>query len=83
MGAKRRVTHARSEQHIDRPFGDRFSEHIDLVQRRIQKIHVPLHYLIGFASIFPSKADRFEWIDALGCNVTAGLCDDLGARVGG
>ena len=36
-----------------------------LVQRRIQMIHVLLHYLLGFASIFPFKADRFEWIDAL------------------
>ena len=36
-----------------------------LVQRRIQMIHVPLRYLLGFTLIFPFKADRFEWIDAL------------------
>ena len=36
-----------------------------LVQRRIQIIHVPLHYLLVFTSIFPLKANRFEWIDAL------------------
>ena len=36
-----------------------------LVQRRIQMIHKPLHSLFSFASIFPLKAERFEWIDAL------------------
>ncbi|MGI9503220.1 MAG: hypothetical protein ACR2RE_09220 [Geminicoccaceae bacterium] len=36
------------------------------MQRRIQKIRMSLHYLIGFATIFPIKADRFDGIDALG-----------------
>jgi hypothetical protein len=35
------------------------------VQRRIQKIQMSLHYLFGFASIFPNRADRSVWIDAL------------------
>ena len=35
------------------------------MHRRIQKIHLTVHYLVGFASIFPFKAERFEWIDAL------------------
>jgi len=29
-----------------------------------------LHYLFGFASIFPNTADRFVWIDALGSYVS-------------
>ena len=37
-----------------------------LVRRHLQTIHLTVHYLIGFASIFPFKAERFEWIDALG-----------------
>ena len=40
-----------------------------LVQRRIQTIHRPLHYLFGFASISPFKAERFEGIDALGVEI--------------
>ena len=44
-----------------------------LVQRRIRMIYRPLHYLSGFASIFPLKVERFEWIDALASGGLAGL----------
>ena len=33
--------------------------------QRLQFIHLTARYLIGFASIFPFKAERFEGIDAL------------------
>lgn len=42
-----------------------------LVQRRIHMIHEPLHYLFGFASIFPNIADRYVGIDALGAGSVA------------
>jgi hypothetical protein len=50
------------------------------VQRRIRKIQEPLHYLSGYASIFPNIADRYVWIDALAGQhkaakeTTAGAC---------
>jgi hypothetical protein len=36
-----------------------------LVHRRIQKIQLTVHYLIGFASTFPIRLDRSVWVDAL------------------
>ena len=44
---------------------DRVCSQNALVHRRIHRIHLTVRYLVGFASIFPFKAERFEWIDAL------------------
>jgi hypothetical protein len=32
-------------------------------------IQMPLHQVVGFASIFPDFADRSVWLDALGSSV--------------
>ena len=37
-----------------------------LVHRRIQRIHLAVHYLFGFASTFANRPDRSVGADALG-----------------
>ena len=41
----------------------------DRVHRRIQRIHLMVHYLIGFASTSANRPDRSVGVDALGCKV--------------
>jgi len=36
-----------------------------LVHRRIQKIPLKAHYLVGFASTFTSRPDRYVCVDTL------------------
>ena len=48
------------------------------MHRRIQRIHLTVHYLVGFASIVPFKAERFEWIDELDQRWETRAIDHLG-----
>ena len=44
---------------------------VNLVHRSIHYVHVLLHQILGFASIFPFGHEPSEWIDALGLGVEA------------